>query len=249
MTRKFGVNPALLACLLCILQTTAKGTFSIVAYDPGTGDLGVAVQSKFFGVGSVVPWAESGIGAVATQARANVRFGPLGIKLMSEGLAPDKIRKVLIDGDSGRDMRQFLIIDAKGRTSAHTGKKCLDWAGHREGKNFAVAGNILAGEAVATSMKEAFEKARENGKGELAEWLVTALKAGQTAGGDKRGRQSSALLVLRKNGGYAGSSDRYVDLRVEDHENPIVELERLLQKHRRFYGPPIRMREAGPQGN
>ena len=101
MTRKFGVNPALLACLLCILQTTAKGTFSIVAYDPGTGDLGVAVQSKFFGVGSVVPWAESGIGAVATQARANVRFGPLGIKLMSEGLAPDKIRKVLIDGDSG----------------------------------------------------------------------------------------------------------------------------------------------------
>ena len=97
--------------------------------------------------------------------------------------------------------------------------------------------------------EEAFEKARENGKGELAEWLVSALKAGQTAGGDKRGRQSSALLVLRKNGGYAGSSDRYVDLRVEDHENPIVELERLLQKHRRFYGPPIRMREAGPQGN
>ena len=249
MSRRFGINPALLSCLLFILPTTAKGTFSIVAYDPETGDLGVAVQSKFFGVGSVVPWAESGIGAVATQARANVRFGPLGLKLMREGVAPDEIRKLLADGDPGRDERQFLLIDAKGRTGAHTGKKCLDWAGHREGRNYAVAGNILAGEAVATSMTEAFEKARGNGNGELAEWLIVALKAGQAAGGDKRGRQSAALLVLRKNGGYAGSSDRYVDLRVEDHEKPIAELDRLLQKHRGFYGSPIRVRKADPSEN
>jgi len=249
VSRRLGINPALLSCLLLILLTTAKGTFSIVAYDLETGDLGVAVQSKFFGVGSVVPWAESGIGAVATQARANVRYGPLGLKLMREGFAPDEIRKLLADGDPGRDERQFLLIDAKGRTAVHTGKKCLDWAGHREGKNYVVAGNILAGEAVVTSMTEAFEKARGNGNGELAEWLVSALKAGQAAGGDKRGRQSAAILVLRKNGGYAGSSDRYVDLRVEDHETPIVELDRLLQKHRGFYGSPIRARKADPSGN
>jgi len=249
VSRLLGINPALLSCLLFILPSTGKGTFSIVAYDPETGDLGVAVQSKFFGVGSVVPWAESDIGAVATQARANVRFGPLGLKLMREGVVPDEIRKLLADEDPGRDERQFLLIDAKGRTAAHTGKKCLGWAGHREGKNYAVAGNILAGEAVATSMTEAFEKARSNGNGELAEWLVIALKAGQAAGGDKRGRQSAALLVLRKNGGYAGSSDRYVDLRVEDHEKPIAELDRLLQKHRGFYGSPIRVRKADPSEN
>jgi uncharacterized Ntn-hydrolase superfamily protein len=249
VNRRVGINPALVTCLLFILLTTAKGTFSIVAYDPETGDLGVAVQSKFFGVGSVVPWAESGIGAVATQARANVRFGPLGLKLMREGGAPEEIRKLLAEGDPGRDERQFLLIDAKGRTAAHTGKKCMEWAGHREGKNYAVAGNILAGEAVATAMAEAFEKARCNGEGELAEWLISALKAGQAAGGDKRGRQSAALLVLRKNGGYAGSSDRYVDLRVEDHETPIKALGRLLEKHRKFYGAPIRVRKANSPDN
>ncbi len=225
-----GIIAAFLA-----IRPQAQATFSIVAMDPKSGDLGVAVQSRFFGVGSVVPWASAGVGAVATQARANVRFGPLGLQLMQEGIPPNKIRKILSGLDSGHNHRQFLLVDAKGQTAAYTGKNCLDWAGHREGKHYALGGNILAGEKVAEAMAEAFEKARESGGGELAEWLVAALSAGQAAGGDRRGQQSAALLVVRKDGGYGGSSDRYVDLRVEDHESPIEELSRLLKKHRTFY--------------
>ena len=170
--------------VLFALAPTVRATFSIVAFDPKTGDLGVAVQSKVLGVGSIVPWAEAGVGAVATQALANVHFGTEGLKLMRAGNPPAEIRKELAEADPERDLRQFLLIDAKGSTAAHTGDRCLDWAGHREGKHYAVAGNILAGEAVVNAMADAFEKARDQGEGELAEWLLAALAAGQDAGGD-----------------------------------------------------------------
>ncbi len=210
-------------------------TFSIVAFDPATGDLGVAVQSKYFGVGSVVPWAKAGVGAVATQARVKVGFGPEGLRLMEAGKSAREALDVLLAADPQRAGRQMGIVDAQGRTVAHTGAECFAWAGHRTGEHFAVQGNLLAGEEVVKAMAAAFEKARSAGEGELAEWLVAALEAGQTAGGDKRGQQSAALLVVRANGGPGGDNDRYVDLRVEDHATPIAELARLLAIHRAFY--------------
>ena len=216
-------------------SSALQGTFSIVAYDPATGDIGVAVQSRVLGVGSIVPWAEAGVGAIATQALANVRFGPDGLRRLREGHSPEAIREAFLMSDAGRDRRQFLILDAKGETTAFTGSECFDWAGHHEGENFAVAGNILASNAVVEAMVNAFEKERASGQGELAEWMLSALQAGQVAGGDKRGQQSAALLVMRKGGGYSGTSDRHVDLRVEDHVSPIEELARLLKKHRAFF--------------
>lgn len=216
-------------------SSALQGTFSIVAYDPATGDIGVAVQSRVLGVGSIVPWAEAGVGAIATQALANVRFGPDGLRRLREGQSPEAIREAFLMSDAGRDRRQFLILDAKGETTAFTGSECFDWAGHHEGENFAVAGNILASNAVVEAMVNAFEKERASGQGELAEWMLSALQAGQVAGGDKRGQQSAALLVMRKGGGYSGTSDRHVDLRVEDHVSPIEELARLLKKHRAFF--------------
>jgi len=223
----------ILAWLLLPLHLSA--TFSIVAYDPETGDLGVAVQSKFFGVGSVVPFAAADIGAIATQALANPRYGPVGLQLLKDGATPEEIKALFAEQDPGIARRQFLIIDKEGNIAAHTGKQCLDFAGHKTGKNYAVAGNILASQCVIDAMAQAFEDARCHGDGELAEWLLTALQAGQQAGGDKRGQQSAALLVVRKNGGYAGLMDRYVDIRIDDHEKPIKELQRLLQLHRKFY--------------
>ena len=216
-------------------SSALQGTFSIVAYDPATGDIGVAVQSRVLGVGSIVPWAEAGVGAIATQALANVRFGPDGLRRLREGHSPEAIREAFLMSDAGRDRRQFLILDAKGETTAFTGSECFDWAGHHEGENFAVAGNILASNAVVEALVNAFEKERASGQGELAEWMLSALQAGQVAGGDKRGQQSAALLVMRKGGGYSGTSDRHVDLRVEDHVSPIEELARLLKKHRAFF--------------
>ena len=223
----------LLAWLLLPLHLFA--TFSIVAYDPKTGDLGVAVQSKFFGVGSVVPYAAADFGAIASQALANPRYGPVGLQLLQEGAKPEKIKALFAQQDPGISRRQFLIIDKEGNIAAHTGKECLNYAGHKTGKNYAVAGNILASQCVIDAMAQAFEDARFNGKGELAEWLLTALEAGQQAGGDKRGQQSAAILVVRKNGGYAGLMDRYVDIRIDDHVSPIQELQRLLRLHRKFY--------------
>lgn len=213
-------------------------TFSIVAFDPATGDLGVAVQSKYFGVGSVVPWAKAGVGAVATQARVKVGFGPEGLRLMEEGKSPQEVLVILLAPDLRRAQRQLGIVDARGRPAAHTGAECFDWAGHRTGEHYTVEGNLLAGEDVVNAMAAAFEKARASGEGELAEWLVAALEAGQRAGGDKRGQQSAALLVVRANGGPGGDNDRYIDLRVEDHATPISELARLLALHRKFYGRP-----------
>jgi len=204
-------------------------TFSIVAYDPKTGDLGVAVQSRFLGVGSVVPWAKAGVGAVATQAWANMLYGPEGLALLEGGKDAAAAVAALTAGDTDRDRRQVGIVDAAGRAAAFTGTGCLAWAGHRTGENFTAQGNILAGEKVVEAMAEEFKEAN----GELADRLVEALAAGQRAGGDKRGQQSAALLVVRKNGGYGGNNDRYIDLRVEDHEKPIAELKRLLDLYKR----------------
>ena len=172
-------------------------TFSIVAFDPGTGELGVAVESKYFGVGSVVPWAEAMVGAVATQALGKVSFGPEGLRLMKAGHSPRGALDTLLASDSDPAERQVALIDAQGRTAAHTGKGCLAFAGQHEGKNYSVQGNLLAGEAVLTDMAAAYESAQKIEGSELADWLLAALKAGQAAGGDRRGQQSAALLVVR----------------------------------------------------
>lgn len=228
--------------LLLILILTARAlaephvhTFSIVAFDPKAGDFGVAVQSKYFGVGSVVPWARAGVGAVATQAMGKMGYGIDGLALMSAGKSAPAALGDLLVKDKHRERRQVAMIDGRGRLAAHTGKECFGWAGHRIGEHFIVQGNLLAGEEVVKAMAETFEKARASGEGELAEWMMRALEAGQAAGGDRRGQQSAALLVVRKNGGPGGDSDRYIDLRVEDHAEPIVELARLLTMHRAFY--------------
>ncbi|MBI3914222.1 MAG: DUF1028 domain-containing protein [Chloroflexi bacterium] len=207
-------------------------TFSLVAYDSKTGDLGIAVESKFLSVGAVVPWAQAGIGAIATQSFANTAYGPRGLRMLKRGMAPKQAGAALIAQDKDRDARQFGIVDARGRAFSYTGKGCYDWAGGRIGKNYAAQGNILAGAAVVAALAETFEKTG----GELADRLVAALVAGQAAGGDKRGQESAALLVVRKKGGYAGFNDRYIDLRVDDHPAPIEELKRILELHRLYLG-------------
>lgn len=221
-------------------------TFSIVARDPATGDLGVAVASKFLGVGSVAPWARAGVGAVATQGISNVRAGPAGLQLLASGDSPEETVKALVAADPIRDHRQIAVIDAKGRSAAHTGSACQAWAGHRPEKNFCVQGNLLAGEEVVVAMVAAFEKARAVEGGELADWMLAALAAGEAAGGDRRGRQSAALLVVREGGGLFGGNDRFIDLRVEDHPEPIIELDRLLEAHKRFFALEHRNRPVKP---
>ncbi len=177
-------------------------TFSIVAYDPGTRELGVAVQSKFLAVGAAVPWAKAGVGAVATQSYANTTYGPEGLKLLAEGLHPQEVLEKLNAADPGRNLRQVGIVDAKGRAAAFTGAKCFPWAGHLVGKNFACQGNILASGKVVEAMAEAFAKSR----GTLAERLLSALFAAQREGGDRRGQQSAALLVVKEKGVTAAST-------------------------------------------
>lgn len=198
-------------------------TFSIVAFDRRTGSLGIAVQSKFFAVGSVVPFAAAGVGAVATQSYANTSYGPRGLQMMRDGNSAQQTLDALLDSDAGRDQRQVGIVDAQGNVANFTGDACLAWAGARHGDNYTVQGNILAGPEVVDAMAEAYEAA----EGGLATRLVAALAAGQEAGGDARGRQSAALVVVREGAGYGGN-DRYIDLRVDDHPQPIVELQRLL---------------------
>lgn len=212
-------------------------TYSMVAYDPRTGDLGVVVQSKFFSVGTVVPWAKAGIGAVATQASANITYGPEGLKLLAAGKSPKEALALLTADDERRDHRQCGMINAQGESASYTGASCFAFAGHRTGKNYSIQGNILAGEQVLATMETAYLKAQEIEGSELADWLVAALQAGEDAGGDIRGRQSAALLVVRDKAGYGGASDRYVDLRVEDHPDPTHELARLLEIHKQFYAP------------
>ena len=212
-------------------------TFSIVAYDPKNQEWGVAVQSKFLGVGAVVPAAKAGIGAVATQSYANLMYGPDGLKMMDEGSAAKETIEFLTAADDGRDQRQVGMIDKNGQSFAYTGAGCSDWAGHLIGEGYACQGNILVPGTI-EAMATRFEEARE-GEGELADWLVESLLAGQEAGGDSRGRQSAAVLVVREGGGYGGNNDRYLDLRVDDHPMPIKELKRILAIHHLFFGKMI----------
>jgi uncharacterized Ntn-hydrolase superfamily protein len=209
-------------------------TFSIVAYDPVTGELGVAVQSKFLAVGAVVPWAKAKVGAVATQSYANTTYGPEGLKLLSQGLSPEEVLEKLTSADPGRDLRQVGIVDTKGQATAFTGAKCLPWAGHLVAENFSCQGNILASGKVVEAMAEAFTRSR----GTLAERLISALAAAQREGGDRRGQQSAALLVVKERGGYGGLNDRYIDLRVDDHPRPIEELKRIYELHQLYFAPP-----------
>ncbi len=206
-------------------------TFSIVAYDPENGDLGVAVQSKFLAVGAVVPWAKAGVGAVATQSWANTTYGPEGLKLMAEGLSAQEALDKLVEADEERDRRQAGVVDARGNAAAYTGQGCFDWAGHIVGEGFACQGNILVSEDTVQAMARTFEES----EGELSDRLAAALEAGQEAGGDSRGRQSAALLVTREKGGYGGFNDRWIDLRVDDHPTPIQELKRLLALHKLYF--------------
>jgi len=206
----------------------AVATFSIVGYDPATGDLGIAVESRFFAVGSVVPWAKAGVGAIATQSFANTTFGPKGLELLARGKSAQETLDTLVKEDPQADQRQVGIVDAQGRPATFTGAKCNPWAGGKSGKNYTAQGNILTGSVVVETMASTFEAGANL---PLADRLVKALAAGQAAGGDSRGQQSAALLVVRAKGGYGGYNDRYIDLRVDDSPKPIEELARLLETH------------------
>ena len=206
-------------------------TFSIVAFDPENGDLGIAVQSKFPNVGVVIPFAQAGIGAIATQSYCNTSFGPRGLALLQQGVGPQDVVDELIAGDEDRESRQLAVINAQGQSAAYTGAQCFDWCGSLAGDNFSAQGNCLAGEAVVDDMAQSIRSP----EGPLAERLLDALGAGQAAGGDRRGQQSAALLVVRKGGGYGGHDDRYVDISVYDHPTPIEELYRLYAVHRLTY--------------
>jgi uncharacterized Ntn-hydrolase superfamily protein len=207
-------------------------TYSIVAYDGDEKAWGVAVASKFLAAGAVVSWARADVGAVATQAFAKVGFGPDGLQMMANGLSAEETLAKLLENDPQREDRQVGLVDAKGNVAAHTGKDCFDWAGHRIGRGYTCQGNILTGGDTLVAMAEAFE----NGTGELADRLVAALLAGDTVGGDSRGKQSAAVMVVRPNGGYGGDNDRYLDLRVDDDPEPVKKLEEMLQLHHLYFG-------------
>jgi uncharacterized Ntn-hydrolase superfamily protein len=207
-------------------------TYSIAACDLDRGQWGVATQSKFLAVGSVVPWAEPGVGAVATQAYANPRYGPDGLALLRQGLSAEEVVGRLTEADDGRNERQLGVVDAQARGATYTGSACLDWAGGRVGNGYAAQGNIL----VSGDTVEALAGSFEASEGSLAERLIEALAAAQAAGGDKRGQQSAALIVVERDGGYAGLSDVLVDLRVDDHEAPIEDLRRLYGLHQQLFG-------------
>jgi uncharacterized Ntn-hydrolase superfamily protein len=207
-------------------------TYSIVACDLEAGQWGVAVQSKFLAVGSVVPWAEPHVGAIATQAYANPRYGPQGLDLLREGSCAQEVVDRLTSADDGRDHRQLGVVDGEGGAATYTGKECLDWAGGRTGEGYAAQGNILVSAETVDALAETFETS----SGPLAERLIDCLAAAQAAGGDSRGQQSSALLVVQRDGGYANMSDVVVELRVEDHERPIEELRRIYTLHDEIFG-------------
>lgn len=198
-------------------------TFSIAGYDPKEKEWGIAVQSKFLGVGAVVPFAKAGVGAVATQSYANTAYGPQALELMSDGKSAQEVLDMITRDDKDKEMRQVGLIDAKGNAATFTGTYCYDWAGGVTGEHFAAQGNILVTEETVQAMASTFTET----KGSLAHRLVSALYAGQLAGGDSRGQQSAALLVVKEAGGYGGYNDRYIDLRVDDHPEPIKELIRI----------------------
>jgi len=214
------------------LTKLTYGTFSIAACDLEAGQWGVATQSKFLAVGSVVPWAEPHVGAVATQAYANPRYGPQGLELLRQGLGAEEVVERLTAADEGREHRQLGIVDAEGRGATYTGSECHDWAGGRTGDGYAAQGNILVSAETVDAIAETFESS----SGPLAERLIECLAAAQAAGGDSRGQQSAALLVVETDGGYASLSDVVVDLRVDDHERPIEELRRLYGIHQKLFG-------------
>jgi uncharacterized Ntn-hydrolase superfamily protein len=208
-------------------------TYSIAACDLERGEWGVGVQSKFLAAGSIVPWAEPGVGAVATQALANPRYGPDGLAYLRDGLSADETVVALVEADEGRDDRQVGIVDAQGRAATYTGKDCLDWAGGKSGPGYAAQGNILVSEETVAGLVQGFEA----GPGRpLAERLLEALAAAQLAGGDRRGQQAAGLLVVQKEGGYGGMDDVLVDLRVDDHAEPVAELKRLYGMHQLLFG-------------
>ena len=214
------------------LTRLTYGTFSIAACDFDAGQWGVATQSKFLAVGSVVPWAEPHVGAIATQAYANPRYGLQGLELLRQGLSAEEVVERLTTADAGREHRQVGIVDAQGRGASYTGSECLDWAGGRTGTNYAAQGNILVSADTVDAIAETFESSF----GPLAERLLEGLSAAQAAGGDSRGQQSAALLIVETDGGYAKLSDVVVDLRVDDHKRPIEELRRLYGIHQQLFG-------------
>jgi uncharacterized Ntn-hydrolase superfamily protein len=214
-------------------------TYSIAACDLEAGQWGVATQSKFLAVGSVVPWAVPGVGAVATQAYANPRYGPQGLQLLAEGLSAAEVVARLTDADEGRADRQIGVVDAQGGGATYTGSECMEWAGGLVGPGFAAQGNILVGEETVAALATTFTATHGR---PLAERLLECLAAAQAAGGDRRGQQSAALLVVEKDGGYAGLSDSLVDLRVDDHPQPVAELTRLYAMHSLLFGKTPRDR-------
>ena len=226
-------------------------TYSIVAYDSATGDLGVAVQSKFPNVGGIVPWARSGVGAVATQSLSNTNYGELGLELMARGATAEEALRIIMRTDTMLQDRQVGIVDARGNAASFSGRTTFDWSGGRvgapngrgniaggkgqvvAGRGFSAQANIMVSDQTVKNLAETFERSRGN----LADRLVAALKSGQAGGGDKRGMQSAALLVVRKNAGYLGANDRFIDIRVYDAADPIAELERLLALHKLHFFP------------
>lgn len=238
MTRSVPFHCAALGFLILAATAFAAenvSTFSIVAYDPEAGDWGVAVASRYFSVGAVVPWAEAGVGAVATQADVNVGYGPRGLELLKQGLSARQALDKLLAEDTFEDKggRQVAIVDSKGGIAAYTGPNAPKWAGDRQGRNWSAQGNILAGPQVTESMGKAFEAAG----GELAEKLYAALKAGDDAGGDSRGKQSASILVVRKGGGRNINNDRRIYINVDDSPDPLKELRRLLDLNLRLLRP------------
>lgn len=218
-------------------------TFSIVGIDLATGDVGVAVQSKFPNVRPIVPWAEAGVGAIATQSFINVSYGPKGLSLLRNGATAEEALKILIANDSNRDVRQVGIIDSKGNSASWTGRECFDWAGGITGvnsggkgivitgKGFAAQGNTLVGKETVEALAKTFQQTN----GSLSDKLVAAIVAGGKAGGDRRGEESAALLVKRKGAGYDGTTDDLIDISIYDHARPLVELERLYKLHKLYY--------------
>jgi uncharacterized Ntn-hydrolase superfamily protein len=234
MHRAALVLTAGLPVILCLALNTGPepvgfseprvNTFSIAAYDPETKEWGVAVASKYLAVGAVVPWAKANVGAIATQSSVNITYGLRGLELLAGGKSADETINVLTEADQGRESRQVGIVDAKGKPAHFTGKRCNAWAGAKSGKDYTCQGNLLAGEKVIDDMAKAFEESR----GPLAWRLMAALEAGDRAGGDRRGKQAAAVLVVREGRGPNGFGDRYIDLRVDDHKEPVQELARIL---------------------
>jgi len=222
-------------CATASRELPPVATFSIVAFDPDTQELGVAVQSRFLGVGAVVPWAKAGVGAIATQSFANTTYGPKGLELLAQGKTAQQVIEELTKDDRAKEQRQVGIVSAKGEAATFTGSKCMAWAGGQVGDHFCVQGNILAGEPVVEAMAKGFEESTGEDVGER---MIDALAAGQAAGGDKRGMQSAALYLVHEGWGYAGFNDRYRDVRVDDHAKPIDELRRVYRLHKQAFPAP-----------